>query len=105
MARIATTTQRLAPVAQRGDSERFLANASHYLDLVGHTVIAWLWLRQAIVAEAALPAATEADAAFYRGKLQACRWFFRHELPKTRVQAELLDSLDDTVLTMEIAGF
>ncbi len=105
MARIAGTTQRLAAVAGRGDSELFLANASHYLDLVGHTVIAWLWLRQAVIAEAALAGASETDTAFYTGKLQACRWFFRHELPKTRTQAALLDSLDDTALRMSTAGF
>ena len=103
--RIAATTGRLADVARRGDTDLFLANASHYLDLVGHTVIAWLWLAQASVADAALPAAAAADAAFYRGKLQACRWFFRHELPKTLTQAALLDSLDDTVLTMAVDGY
>jgi len=105
VARIAATTGRLAAVARRGDSDLFLANASHYLDLVGHTVIAWLWLAQASVADAALPAAAAGDAAFYRGKLQACRWFFRHELPKTLTQAALLDSLDDTVLTMAVDGY
>ncbi|WP_293394551.1 acyl-CoA dehydrogenase [Nevskia sp.] len=105
VARIAGTTQRLAAVAQRGETELFLANASSYLDLVGHTVIAWLWLRQACVAQLALASASAADAAFYTGKLQTCRWFFRHELPKTLTQAALLDSLDDTVLTMDLAGF
>ncbi|MDP3293588.1 MAG: acyl-CoA dehydrogenase [Nevskia sp.] len=103
--RIAATTERLAAVGQGGETERFLANASHYLDLVGHTVIAWLWLRQACVAEGAMALASGADAAFYAGKLHTCRWFFRHELPKTLTQAALLDSLDDTVLTMDLAGF
>ncbi|WP_428382253.1 acyl-CoA dehydrogenase [Nevskia ramosa] len=105
VARIAGTTRRLAAVAQRGETELFLANASSFLDLVGHTVIAWLWLRQACVAQLAMASASTADAAFYTGKLQTCRWFFRHELPKTSAQAALLDSLDDTVLKMDLAGF
>jgi len=105
VARIADTTQRLAAVAQRGETDLFLANASSYLDLVGHTVIAWLWLRQACVAERAMATALAADTKFYTGKLQTCRWFFRHELPKTLTQAALLDSLDDTALTMDLAGF
>ena len=29
---------------------------------------------------------------------QRCAFFFRHELPKTRAQAKLLGSLDDTTL-------
>ena len=103
--RIARTTQALAAVAASGRTERFLANAASYLDLVGHTVIAWLWLRQAVIARAASGAAVGDDADFYAGKLQACRYFFRHELPKTAVAAALLDSLDDTTLTMPIAAF
>lgn len=103
--RIARTTQALAAVAASGRTERFLANAASYLDLVGHTVIAWLWLRQAVVARAASGAAVGDDADFYAGKLQACRYFFRHELPKTAVAAALLDSLDDTTLTMPIEAF
>ena len=43
----------------------------------------------------------EADAAFYRGKLQAMRYFFRYELPETEVWAQLLRRLDDTCLGME----
>ncbi|NNM01000.1 MAG: acyl-CoA dehydrogenase C-terminal domain-containing protein, partial [Gammaproteobacteria bacterium] len=38
------------------------------------------------------------DAAFYRGKLAACDYFFRWELPKTALQAERLQALDTTFL-------
>jgi hypothetical protein len=43
--------------------------------------------------------------AFYHGKLQAAKFFFRHEVVKTRTQAKLLSSLDDTVLTMNKEWF
>ena len=46
-----------------------------------------------------------ADADFYRGKLAACRWFYRWELPKVRQWHELLRSLDDTTLTMPPESF
>ena len=101
---IATTTQALLPLARSGDSERFLANAAAYLEMLGHSVVAWLWLRQARVACSAI-AANEADREFYAGKRSTCRWFFRHELPKALRAAELLRSLDDTVLTMPAGGF
>ncbi|WP_374443527.1 acyl-CoA dehydrogenase [Stella sp.] len=68
-----------------------LANAAAYLDLAGHTVVAWLWLDQALAA-LGLP-----DDPLPRGKLAACRWFFRWELPKTEHWADLVERLDATV--------
>jgi len=79
-----------------------LANATIYLDMMGHVAIAWMWLRQALAASRKLGAG-EGDADFLRGKLAACRYFFVHELPKARTQRALLDSLDDTTLSMKPA--
>ena len=90
----------------RSDGDRALANASVFLEAFGHTVLAWTWLRQAVVADGALAqAATPQDADFYRGKLQACRWFFHWELPRTAPQHALLRSLDDSTLAMQDAWF
>ena len=73
--------------------------------MAGTTVIAWTWLRQALVAVRRRDAAPADDAAFYAGKIQACRYFFRFELPKTEAQAALLADLDDTTLAMKDAWF
>ncbi|MDK1472052.1 acyl-CoA dehydrogenase [Streptomyces sp. 549] len=74
-----------------GDPTRALANASAYLEAVGHVVLAWIWLDMAL-------ATGEADDAFHRGKRQACHYFFRYELPKTEQQFTLVAALDRTVL-------
>ncbi|UBV45148.1 acyl-CoA dehydrogenase (plasmid) [Deinococcus taeanensis] len=79
----------------------FLANANSALEMLGHTVIGWMWLRQATVAARALPGARGDDPAFYRGKLHAARFFATHELPKVRAHAELLASADRTTLDMQ----
>jgi alkylation response protein AidB-like acyl-CoA dehydrogenase len=94
----ANTTQTLAGAAMKGQVDLFLANAHLYLEMLGHIVIAWLWLQQAQKARAGLASASDADRRFYQGKLHACRYFFRHELPKALRQAELLATLDDTCL-------
>lgn len=92
------TTKRL--VAARDDDMRSaLADATLYLDTLGHVVMAWMWFKQAWAAASALPEASDGDKAFYAGKLQACQFFFRRELPKTEHQIELLNALDDTALT------
>lgn len=95
---LGAVTQKLAATAMQGETERFLANSTTYLEMCGHTVVAWIWLRMAVVAAAALPRAAPLDVDFYRGKLRACQYYYRVELPKTQAQAELLLNLDDTCL-------
>ncbi|GAB2818005.1 acyl-CoA dehydrogenase [Streptomyces daliensis] len=79
-----------------GDPETALANASVYLEAVGHTVVAWIWLGQFL-------ATGDGDDAFHQGKRQAARYFFRHELPRTGPQFDLLASLDLTTLETDPA--
>ncbi len=101
---VRTTTARLLGALQ-GNPELALANATLYLDTLGHLVVAWRWLAQALAAEAALPTAASGDQDFYRGKLAACRYFFRYELPRIEPTLRLLESLDDTALTIPDAAF
>ena len=83
MDRIAAVTRRLWA---DGDPVLALANASAYLEAVGHVVIAWMWLEQVL----ALPPEGAGDA-FHAGKRQAARYFFTVELPRTGPQFDLLD--------------
>ncbi|MDC6240337.1 acyl-CoA dehydrogenase C-terminal domain-containing protein, partial [Ralstonia solanacearum] len=99
---LATVTRQLWAA---GDPRVTLANASVYLEAFGHVVIAWIWLEQALAAARALPDAQGDDAGFYRGKLQAARYFFQWELPKIDPQLALLASLDTTTLDMQDAWF
>ncbi len=73
--------------------------------MLGHTVIGWMWLRQASAAARALPGARGDDADFYRGKLQAARFFAVYELPKIKFHADLLASADPTTHEMQGAWF
>jgi len=87
------------------EPDRVLAHAVTCLEAFGHVTVAWIWLRQAIAARNALREAASADTDFYCGKLQAARWFFAAELPKTRLWYASLRALDDTALTMREAWF
>jgi len=83
-----------------------LANSVKYLDLFGNVVLAWIWLMQGVVAAQALDANPhEIDESFYRGKLQAMRYFFRFELPEIEPWAKLLLALDDTSYEMAVDWF
>ena len=103
--RAGQTTMTLAGAALQGELSLFLANATVYLNMMGHIVIAWTWLWQAEKSLEQAQSASQHDQAFYQGKLQACRYFFRWELPQIYPQADLLESLDDTCLNMDEASF
>ncbi len=99
VARIASLTREMCEQAAQVGERRYLANATLYLDALGHVVVAWLWLRQAAVAERLLEAEPAAEeAAFLRGKITACRYFFRYELPTVGPTLDLLAKFDDTCL-------
>ncbi|MDT7548456.1 MAG: hypothetical protein QOE84_850 [Actinomycetota bacterium] len=81
-----------------GDPETALANATIYLEAVGHVVIAWMWLEQLLAAEGK-------SGDFYDGKRAAGQYFFRYELPKTDPMLDLLASLDRTTVEMSPSWF
>ncbi|MFZ2872588.1 acyl-CoA dehydrogenase [Zavarzinia sp.] len=105
IALVSKTVAVLGRAAAGNQLDQALANSAVFLELLGHVVVAWLWLRKASVAEEKSAGATGDLAAFYDGKRRACRYFFRWELPKIRPQADLLQSLDQTCADMPIDAF
>ncbi|GKX35443.1 MAG: acyl-CoA dehydrogenase [Rhizobiaceae bacterium MnEN-MB40S] len=101
----AETTASMGAKAGEVDAETYLANATIYLDMLGHVVVGWLWLKQAQAALRALETGGEADPDYYEGKVAACRYFFRYELPVIESQCALLVLMDRTCLEMNEAGF
>ena len=106
IARLQATTQALLGAMVTEDIDRALSNSVKYLELFGHVVVAWLWLKQGIVASAALAQQPHpGDENFYRGKMQAMRYFFRFELPEIDAWAKLLSDLDSTCYEMQPQWF
>ncbi|OAI85997.1 acyl-CoA dehydrogenase [Pseudomonas putida] len=82
-----------------------LANSALYMKAFGHCVIGWRWLEQAIRAEQGLATASEADHDFYKGKLQAARFFLTWEVPPCHNDLALLEARDDTCPGMQEGWF
>ena len=99
------TTQAVAKRMLAGEVRLALANAQHYMTLLGHVSIGWMWLQSALIAQRALPTANTADADFYRGKLQACRFFFASELPQIELAAKLVREAEPSAFDMQDAWF
>lgn len=98
-----TTTTLLSAMTGQ-DIDLVMANSVRYLELFGHVVVGWMWLRQGMTAAKALEKASDDDA-FYKGKVQAMNYFARWELPQTAVWADLLCGLDDTPYAMQADWF
>ncbi|PJI46528.1 MAG: acyl-CoA dehydrogenase [Pseudomonas sp.] len=105
MARLSTTTLSLLGDLMQGRVAQGLANSALYLKVFGHAVIGWRWLEQAIRAEEGLASGDAADIDFYRGKLQAARYFLTWEVPSCHHDLALLEGRDDTCSTMQDAWF
>ncbi|WP_202369941.1 acyl-CoA dehydrogenase [Pseudomonas sp. MWU318] len=105
VARLQAVTIGLLTDLAQGKVNSSLANSALYLKVFGHTVIGWRWLEQAIRAEEGLAKGNAADADFYKGKLQAARYFLTWEVPGCHHELALLEARDDTCLNMQDAWF
>ena len=68
--------------------------------------MAWLWLRQGLVAARALerqPA--EDDVLFYKGKLQAAAYYFDWELPQLDTAWRILSDVNGIAHDMQDAWY
>ena len=105
LARLTDVTQKTSALLGTPEAERALANAVQYLDAVGHIVVGWMWLRQALVAETALSDGAQGDTTFYKGKLSACEFFYRRELPKVAHWLDLVEHCEATCFNMQLECF
>jgi len=95
-------TDHLLKFARAGETERFLADATLYLELFGTVSIGWQWLIQGLAAQRGLDKKpSESEAHFYQGKRYALRYFFSYELPKIQGLAARL--MDSDPITVEIS--
>jgi len=100
------TTEAVLTAMATKNIDLALANSVKYLELFGHVIIAWLWLKQGIVATCALAEQPHKDDAdFYHGKLQALQYFYRFELPKIELWSKILMNTDSTTFTMQSEWF
>lgn len=105
LARLSTVTLALLGDLMQGKVAQALANSALYLNSFGHAVIGWRWLEQAIRAQEGLANGNPADTEFYKGKLQAARFFLTWEVPGVHHALAILEARDDTCLGMQADWF
>ncbi|MBA6338836.1 MULTISPECIES: acyl-CoA dehydrogenase [unclassified Colwellia] len=100
------TTEALLTAMTSKNIDLALANSVKYLELFGHVIVAWLWLKQGLVATKALENKPhQSDENFYQGKLQTLQYFYRFELPQIALWSALLIDSDDSTYQMKAEWF
>ena len=81
----------LIPFATKGDYERFLADASVFMEFFSLVLVGWSWLEIGIASKHALIMGDSSlDSQFHKSKLDALEYFYVYELQKTKGLAEIL---------------
>jgi hypothetical protein len=80
-------------------------NTTRALMALGDLVVGWLLLRQAEVAQAALPTASEGDKAFYEGKVAAGAWFAANVFPSLTSSLAIAQAVDSSLMELDEAAF
>ena len=79
-------------------------NTSRLLMACGEIIIAWLLLRQAVIAEGKLASAGK-DADFYTGKIAAAKYFIRTVLPHLRSELKIMQSEGGEIMEVSESAF
>ena len=90
-----------------GKMEMVPTVANRFLEMMSETVVGWLLLEQAVIAEAASAklGADHPDRAFYEGKRFGALYFAYNVLPGVAAKAQLIAREDRTALDIPIAAF
>ena len=81
----------LMPHALKGDFEKYLADASVFMEFFSLIIVAWNWLEIAENSQQALNNDDEKySKIFYKSKIETMKYFFDYELPKTVSQSQIL---------------
>ncbi len=91
---------KLMPHAKKGDFERFLADATLFMDMFSTIIIGWQWLKMALTAQQALVTGNGTySETFYESKVHTMKFYFKYEMSKTKGLAKTLMNDVDLTLT------
>lgn len=81
-------------------------NAQALMNIFSSIVVSWIWIRQASKAEQLLNATQDIEKQnFYKGKIQAAKYFMDWELPTVKRDIELLTNTNSVCTDMQAEWF
>ena len=92
----------LLPYAQRREHERFLSDATIFLEFFSTLVIAWQWLKMGVAAKTcSLTGAGNFKDQFHESTLLTMRFYFSYELARMTSMADVLMNEEELTLLKE----
>ena len=92
----------LLPHAVKGNYERFLADATIFMDFFSTIVIGWQWLKISTAAAKVISSNSgNQPLEFYKSKIHTMKFFYTYHLVKTKGLAKIL--MNDEKLTIDIS--
>ncbi|WP_339489492.1 acyl-CoA dehydrogenase C-terminal domain-containing protein [Pseudomonas sp. EL_65y_Pfl2_R95] len=91
-------TQQIGIAAMKNPDEVGAASMD-YLMFSGYVILAYLWLRMALVASEKLASGSD-DAEFYQAKLATCEFYFKRLLPRTASHLAAAQAGSDCLMNM-----
>ena len=99
LSKLLQTTEYLQHFAKENDYERYLADATIYMDLFGIIVVGWQWLKMALMAQNMIrqKSGNYSDA-FYQSKIHTMQFYFKYEIARTDSLINILESGQELTL-------
>ena len=82
---LSETIMKLIEYAMKGEHERYISDATIFMEYMGTIVVAWQWLKMATVAKRAIINGEKTySSSFYEKKIHTMKFFFKYELSRTQ---------------------
>ncbi len=89
----------LSGFAMKGEYERYISDATLFMEFFSKIVLGWLWLDMATHSKKALVTGDKTySEAFHESKIHTMKFYYKYELARTTSIADIL--MDETVLTI-----
>jgi butyryl-CoA dehydrogenase len=96
---VEATLAHLVPIAMKGETEKFIADATLFMEALGTIIVAWQWLKIGVAASREL---TKENSPFpkpmLKNKLHTMRFFYKYELARNKSIFKIIQS--EEVLTL-----
>lgn len=92
----------LVEFAKAGDFERYISDATIFMEFFSKIIVGWLWLDMAVKAKQALVMGDKTyTPTFYESKIHTMRFYFKYELSRTDALADILMHEDELIIPNE----
>ncbi|WP_201502258.1 acyl-CoA dehydrogenase [Psychrobacter cibarius] len=96
----------LSKVLQTEEALTLTGNAQALMNIFASIILSWIWIRQASKAEKLLSTTQDIEQQnFYKGKIQAAKYFIDWELPLIKRDIELLTNTNSVCTDMQADWF